>query len=54
VINQARRHLDEIEQARARVAERRYGLCETCGLQIPPARLDARPVARTCVGCATV
>ena len=52
LIDQAQRHLDEIEKARLRVAERRYGLCETCGRPIPSARLDARPVARTCVGCA--
>jgi DnaK suppressor protein len=53
IIGQAERHLDEIEQARRRVASRRYGLCETCGQPISAARLDARPVARTCIGCAS-
>lgn len=53
LIHQGERHLDEIEQARMRVASRRYGLCETCGRPISAARLDAIPVARTCIGCAT-
>jgi DnaK suppressor protein len=52
LIQQARRRLDDIEAARMRVAEGRYGLCETCGRPIAPARLAARPVARTCIGCA--
>jgi RNA polymerase-binding transcription factor len=52
MIRQAERHLDEIEEARMRVASRRYGLCETCSQPISAARLDARPVARTCIGCA--
>jgi DnaK suppressor protein len=52
LIHQAEQHLDEIEEARMRMASRRYGLCETCGQPISAARLDARPVARTCSGCA--
>jgi len=52
LIRQAGQHLDEIEEARMRMASRRYGLCETCGQPISAARLDARPVARTCFGCA--
>jgi DnaK suppressor protein len=31
-----------------------YGLCETCHRPISVARLDARPVARDCIGCATI
>ncbi|WP_211210939.1 TraR/DksA C4-type zinc finger protein [Sporichthya polymorpha] len=30
-----------------------YGTCERCGQAIPPARLTARPTARTCVACAS-
>jgi len=52
LIRQAERHLDDIEEARIRVASRRYGLCETCGQPVSAARLDARPVARTCIECA--
>ena len=33
-------------------ADGSYGTCEACGGPIPAARLEARPTARTCVGCA--
>lgn len=52
LIHQGEQHLDEIDAARMRVASRRYGLCETCGQPISAARLEARPVARTCIECA--
>ena len=29
-----------------------YGTCERCGGPIDPERLEARPQARTCIGCA--
>ncbi|MGW5187829.1 TraR/DksA family transcriptional regulator [Kribbella sp. NPDC004138] len=29
-----------------------YGTCEQCGQPIAPARLQARPAARTCITCA--
>ncbi len=54
VIHQLERHLKDIEDARMKVAGRRYGLCEGCEQPIPAARLEARPVARTCIGCATL
>jgi DnaK suppressor protein len=53
LIHQAEVHLADIEDARARVGGGRYGLCERCGQPISAARLEARPVARTCIGCAT-
>jgi DnaK suppressor protein len=49
---QAEKHLAEIADAQARVAQGRYGVCEQCGQPISAARLDARPVARTCIVCA--
>jgi RNA polymerase-binding transcription factor DksA len=49
LLGQARGHLAEIEAAEARVAEGTYGSCEVCREPIDPARLDARPTARTCV-----
>jgi len=52
LIHQSERHLVDIEDARRRVADHRYGLCQTCGRPISLARLDARPVARTCIVCA--
>ena len=42
----------DIESALARHDSGGYGTCETCGGAISPARLEARPTARTCIGCA--
>jgi DnaK suppressor protein len=44
--------LAELDAAERRLAEGRYGVCERCGVPIPEGRLEARPAARTCVGCA--
>jgi DnaK suppressor protein len=49
MVVQARRRLDEIEAALARIAAGTYGTCEVCGVPIPEERLVARPFARTCV-----
>jgi RNA polymerase-binding transcription factor DksA len=53
LVAQARAHLDEIDAALARVERGDYGVCESCGEPIAPARLEARPVARTCIRCAS-
>ena len=53
LVLQARHHLAEVEAAQRRLAEGSYGRCEVCSAEIAPARLAARPVARTCVGCAS-
>ena len=52
LIRQAVTRLGEVDAALARVAAGTYGTCTTCGRPIPPERLDARPAAATCVGCA--
>lgn len=52
LILQAQRHLDEIDLARERLAKGTYKTCESCGKPIGEARLEARPVARTCIICA--
>jgi RNA polymerase-binding transcription factor DksA len=52
LIEQAERHVSDVRAALDRVAEGRYGICERCGRPIPAERLEARPTARTCVGCA--
>ena len=49
----ARRHLDDVDAAVARLAEGRYGVCESCGEPIGAARLAARPVTSTCIRCAS-
>lgn len=52
LVLQAQRHLDEIALARERLANGTYESCESCGRPIGNARLEARPVARTCIICA--
>ena len=41
----ARRELDEIDAALARLDDGRHGTCESCGSAIPEERLLARPTA---------
>ena len=45
--------LRKVEQALARVAEKTYGICESCGHAIPVARLEVLPYATECVSCAS-
>jgi RNA polymerase-binding transcription factor DksA len=52
LVQQARLHLVEIDAALERLATGAYGICETCGGAISQGRLEARPVARTCIQCA--
>lgn len=43
------RTLNEVVDARARLAAGEYGRCVVCGEPIPRARLEFRPWAATCV-----
>ena len=52
MVRRTRDHLEEVDAAIARLDAGTYGVCERCGRAITPARLDVRPTARTCVGCA--
>jgi DnaK suppressor protein len=54
LLDQARRHLSEVDRALRRLDEGGYGRCESCGSPIAPERLAARPTARTCIGCAAL
>ncbi len=50
----ARRHgaeLRAIDAALARIAQKRYGICDDCGAEISFARLAAFPIATRCVDC---
>lgn len=49
----ARRALVDVDDALARLAGGRYGLCETCGGAIPARRLAAVPEIRYCPQCET-
>lgn len=53
LIDQAERRIAEINAARGRIDEGTYGRCESCGEAIDDRRLEVRPVARTCVACAS-
>lgn len=46
-----RGRVDQVERALERLAEGRYGWCETCTDEIPVARLAAFPMATLCVRC---
>lgn len=44
--------LQQTEAAIARYQDGRYGFCSQCGKPIAAARLEALPVADTCIACA--
>jgi RNA polymerase-binding transcription factor DksA len=52
LLRQVRGHLAEIDAASTRLDAGTFGTCERCGDPIGDARLEARPVARTCIRCA--
>lgn len=51
-LEDARKHLAELDQALERLAAGGYGICERCGNPIAPERLLARPSTHTCINCA--
>lgn len=53
LVAQGERQLAEIAAALARLDVGTYGTCESCGQPIADERLEVRPVARTCIGCAS-
>lgn len=46
--------LIELQDAQARLAHGTFGICESCGQPVPVERLEVRPQARHCVGCAGI
>lgn len=52
LVRQAEDHLEQVDAALARLDDGTYGVCRVCGGAIPPERLEVRPSAATCVGCA--
>src|SRR5438046_2936029 len=46
-----RRHLDQVDEALARIEAGTYGTCANCGKPINPARLEARPSSVLCIDC---
>jgi phage/conjugal plasmid C-4 type zinc finger TraR family protein len=43
--------LHEIDAALGRLESGAIGVCESCGREIPEARLRATPTVRTCIAC---
>jgi DnaK suppressor protein len=41
--------LERIDRALEKLAEGTYGVCDVCGEEIPPARLEAQPESAVCV-----
>jgi DnaK suppressor protein len=53
LVLQIQHQLTEVEAGIDRLTAGTYGICEQCGQPIAPARLEARPTARTCITCAS-
>ncbi|MCU1490743.1 MAG: TraR/DksA family transcriptional regulator [Acidimicrobiaceae bacterium] len=45
--------LADVERALGKLGQGTYGVCERCGEQIVPARLEAMPAVKTCIRCAS-
>ncbi|MCX7988032.1 MAG: RNA polymerase-binding protein DksA [Thermodesulfovibrio sp.] len=48
-----RKLLKKIEKTLEKIENGTYGICESCGAQIPIERLEARPVTDLCIECKT-
>lgn len=44
-------YLDQVEAALTRIKIRAFGMCRSCGCEIPRARLEAVPTTQVCVPC---
>jgi len=49
-----RERLAEVEHALQKFEDGTYGLCDSCGQPIDPARLEALPQASLCLSCKTL
>jgi DnaK suppressor protein len=52
LLAQAQDRVADLDRALERLERGDYGRCEGCGEPIPAQRLEVRPAASTCVGCA--
>ena len=46
------REIASVRRALGRIQDGTYGTCVRCGEEIAPERLEARPEAALCIGCA--
>jgi RNA polymerase-binding transcription factor DksA len=49
LLEQLEAELAELDRALGKLDDGTYGVCEACGEQIPPERLEALPGARFCI-----
>jgi len=54
LVGSLRETLLEIDAALEKLDAGTYGRCESCGDEIAPARLEAKPTARLCITCASM
>ena len=50
--NEATLELQKVNRALDRMDEGEFGICQTCGVDIPEGRLEIMPYADKCVRCA--
>ncbi|GAB6073089.1 RNA polymerase-binding protein DksA [Venenivibrio stagnispumantis] len=50
-LDRDRKLLKKIEYTLTKIENGTYGICESCGAEIPYKRLKARPVASLCINC---
>jgi RNA polymerase-binding protein DksA len=53
LLEETRTQVEALDTALARVDSGSYGFCESCGQDIAPERLVARPSATLCITCAS-
>jgi RNA polymerase-binding protein DksA len=46
------KEITQIRHALHRIEQGTYGICDNCGADIAPARLEAQPAATRCINCA--
>lgn len=46
------KEIASVKRALARIEDGTYGVCVRCGDKVAPERLEARPEAALCIGCA--
>jgi DnaK suppressor protein len=51
LVESLKTQLDNIDRALAHIEAGTYGICDNCGNEIDPARLEYRPESVLCVNC---
>ncbi len=51
IVENLMKALNDVDAALKHVAAGTYGICEVCGNEISPARLEFRPTSTRCVDC---